>query len=214
MKVLFVNAADDFIHKASANAALYPNLGLLTLMTMLRNVLAEKQVECSIDYLDGCVHGNAVVEEFISDNSAELHVICFSVLTSNYGASISLAELAKSRNSSVRTIFGNDHFSALYKPIMEKRQCIDFGFYGNDIVTGFSEFVSDLLLEQNLDLSRYAGLVYRKRGAGVTKNPEDPSEYAILPLVDYSLCDTTLPHTERYVMGLGRVKTHCKGHGP
>lgn len=201
MKVLFVNANDGFIHKASANAALYPNIGLLTLMTMLRNVLSEKRIDCSVDYLDGCVHGNAVIQEFISANRDDLRVVCFSVLTSNYGASLRLAELAKACNSIVQTVFGNDHFSALYKSIMEKRPCVDFGFYGNDIVTGFSAFVSDLILEQNQDLSKYAGLVYRKDGVNITRNQEDSAEYTTLPLIDYSLCDATLPHTERYVMG-------------
>lgn len=138
MRVLFVNANDSFVHKASANAALYPNVGLLTLMTALTELLKLESCPCTLDYIDGCVYDNSAIEKYIAQHAGELLAICFSVLTSNYGASIELSVFAKSKNSKIVTIYGNDHFSALHERIMRKRPIIDYGFYGNDVVFGFS----------------------------------------------------------------------------
>ncbi|BCK66843.1 hypothetical protein Srufu_007960 [Streptomyces libani subsp. rufus] len=135
--VLFVNANDTSRHTSSANTSIYPNLGLLTLMSALRDRLGTDDVQ--LGYLDGVVHGNKTVEDFIDAHAHRLHAVCFSTLTSNYGASIAMARRAKSLNPDVLVILGNDHFSALYERIMQRRREVDFGFYGNDVVTGFAD---------------------------------------------------------------------------
>lgn len=216
MKVLFVNADDTSRHVRSANASIYPNLGLLTLMSALVRHVAREEV----GYLDGTVYGNAGIRQFITDNAASLSVICFSSLTANHGASLEFARLAKELNPRIITIFGNDHFSALAPRVMRNQPVVDYGFYGNDVVEGFARFVSDHLSSRPKDLSSYRGLVYRTSGEasqdafplcseegqnGVCRNQEDPAEYGRLPFVDYSLMDTALPHREKYLAGQHKV---------
>lgn len=196
--VLFINSEDTYRHKSSANASLYPNLGLLTLMSALRQNLGDDN-RVSLGYLDGVIHGNKVIEDFIDDHSGEIAAVCFSVLTVNYGASVTLAKRVKSLNPDTVTIFGNDHFSALYQECMQRQPVIDFGFYGNDVVTGFSDFVSDQIHQQTQDYSQYPGLVYRTGDGQVRKNPENPGEYGTLPFVDYRLADGILDHQRRYL---------------
>ena len=182
MKVLFVNAADTTRHVSSANTAIYPNLGLLTLMS----ALAQRILTHELGYLDGTVYGNGTIREFITENASSLKALCFSVLTANYGASIELARVAKTQNPNIITIFGNDHFSALAERIMRYQPLVDFGFYGNDVVEGFTAFIVDFLAGQELSLETYPGLVYRTPGT-IHRNTERPDEYSRLPLVDYSL---------------------------
>ena len=103
---------------------------------------------------------------------------------------------------------------------MQNQPVVDYGFYGNDVVEGFARFVSDHLKGGLKELSCYCGLVYRQNrkaeqvalpfygGEGKTavyRNQEDPTEYGRLPLVDYSLMDTALPHRERYLAGQHKV---------
>ena len=85
MKVLFVNAADTSRHVSSANTAIYPNLGLLTLMSALSGSL--RQSDISLGYLDGTVYDNAFIQAYIEGNHQSVSVICFSALTANYGGS-------------------------------------------------------------------------------------------------------------------------------
>jgi radical SAM superfamily enzyme YgiQ (UPF0313 family) len=219
MKVLFVNADDTSRHVSSANTAIYPNLGLLTLMSALTIKIGRDK----LGYIDGTVFGNDAIHKYINDYSGELSVICFSALTSNYGASIELSKLAKSLNPKIIIIFGNDHFSALADRIMTNQSVIDYGFYGNDVVEGFSDFVSDYLSGGLMDLASHSGLVYRQQGkvkhfsladfgrnepgltSGLMRNSEDASEYGRLPLVDYGLMDTIWPHRDQYLSGQQEV---------
>ena len=217
MKVLFVNADDTSRHVSSANTAIYPNLGLLTLMSAVVQYIPRQE----IGYLDGTVYGNLVVREFITDNAKSLEVLCFSALTANYGASVQFSKIAKALNPKIVTIFGNDHFSALSNRILEQQSIIDYGFYGNDVVEGFAAFVVDLLAGRLKPLSQYSGLVYRENDmvkqtsalklysgdnkARIMRNLETPEEYGRLPLVDYSLMDTAMKHRERYLLGQHKV---------
>src|SRR3989344_243919 len=66
-------------------------------------------------------------------------------------------------NPKIITIFGNDHFSALSNRIMEQQSLVDYGFYGNDVVEGFTAFLVDLLAGQLKLLDKYSGLVYREK---------------------------------------------------
>lgn len=51
MKILFINAADTSRHISSANTAIYPNLGILTLMSSLKRAIFQPDIE--LGYLDG-----------------------------------------------------------------------------------------------------------------------------------------------------------------
>lgn len=215
MKVLFVNADDTSRHVRSANTAIYPNLGLLTLMSALTRYIARTEM----GYLDGTVYGNAFIRQFIKENAASLSVICFSSLTANHGASLEFARLAKEVNTKIISIFGNDHFSALARQVMRNQSVVDYGFCGNDVVEGFSQFVSDHINGHMDNLTNYPGLVYRKDGkieqVGIPLcgdeqdfvycNQENPNEYDRLPLVDYSLMDSAVPHNEKYLSGQHKI---------
>lgn len=197
--IIFVNANDTSRHTSSANTAIYPNLGLLTLMSALRERLGGGRFR--LGYFDGTVYGNQRLYEFVDVHATEIHTLCFSVLTANYGASVELARHVKDLNPTVRTIFGNDHFSAVFENAVSRRSAIDYGFCGNDVVTGFTEFVVDDANDSLRDLAEYPGLVYRSRSGSVLRNPELPAEYHTLPLVDYSLTDSLFPHQEHYLRG-------------
>lgn len=210
MKILFVNTADTSRHISSANTAIYPNLGILTLMSSLK-----KTVRPGIDlgYLDGTVYGNPFIQTYIEENAQSISMICFSVLTANYGASVVLANLARALNPSIVTIFGNDHFSALYESVMKRQPNVCYGFYGNDVVEGFTDIVSDIIFGSMMPLSSYHGLVYRGENGEIKRNPENPNEYNRLPLVDYSLADTLFPHNEHYTRGQQKTYSFMRGRG-
>lgn len=211
MKILFVNAADTSRHVSSANTAIYPNLGILTLMSSLKRAVAQLEVE--LGYLDGTVYGNPFIQTYIEENFRSLSVICFSVLTANYGASIALANLARALNPKVVTIFGNDHFSALCECAMRRQPNISYGFYGNDVVEGFTDLVTDIISDTVMPLSSYRGLVYRDVSGEIKQNPENPNEYGRLALVDYTLADTLFPHNVHYAAGQQKTYSFMRGRG-
>lgn len=211
MKILFVNAADTSRHVSSANTAIYSNLGILTLMSSLKKAMPQESVD--LGYLDGTVYGNPFIQTYIEENLQSISVICFSVLTANYGASVALANLTRALNSRIVTIFGNDHFSALYENVMKKQLNVCYGFYGNDVVEGFTDMVSDIISGNMMSLSSYHGLVYRNEFGEIKRNPENPNEYNRLPLVDYSLADTLFPHNEHYLRGQQKTYRFMKERG-
>lgn len=197
--ILFISADDASQRTSRGGGAYYPNLGLLTLMSAVEHRL--DMPDLCLGYYDGAVHGNGVLEDFIDNNAAEIYALCFSVLTHNYKASIALARRAKEINPNVVVILGNDHFSALFTRIMRRQDVVDFGFYGNDVVQGFAEFLVDHLAGRLRPALNYAGLVYRDLSGGISKNPENPAEYGHLPLVDYGLADSFVPHLDHYLTG-------------
>ena len=211
MNILFVNAADTSRHVSSANTAIYPNLGILTLMSSLKQTVCRPTVD--LGYLDGTVYGNPFIQTYIEENSQSISVICFSVLTANYGASILLANLARALNPQIITIFGNDHFSALCEIVMKKQTNVCYGFYGNDVVEGFTDMVSDIVSGTMRPPSSYHGLVYRDESGEVKRNSENPNEYNRLSLVDYSLADSLFPHNEHYMKGQQKTYSFMRGRG-
>lgn len=203
--ILFINPADTSRHTASANTAIYPNLGLLTLTSNLKAELDDRD-DIQLGYLDGVVIGNDTIAEFIAENAASVVCAAFSVLTSNYGAAISLAEQAKAANPNIVTVFGNDHFSARFGHVLARRPMVDYGFAGNDVVLGFAKFAR-ALIEHGSPRQPwlYPGLVYRDAVGQVCRNPEDPTEIHGLAPVDYSLMDWPLPHAAKYLAGQHRT---------
>ena len=68
------------------------------------------------------------------------------------------------------------------------------------MVEGFTKFVLDILRGSLAARTSYAGLVFRdsESASGVTRCPENPAEFPRLPLPDYSLLDSLVPHADRY----------------
>ncbi len=178
------------------------NLGLLTLGTSLRVTLRGVNVAAKVLYYDGSLLGDDFIRRYIAENAERLAVIGYSSYTLNYGECVALARHAKRCNRNIINIIGNDHFSALYREVMSRQQGVfDYGFYGNDVVEGFADFVRDLLSGGIGDLSRYPGLVFldpQSTGA-VRRCLEKPAEFSRLPLTDYSLLDSLVPHADQYV---------------
>jgi hypothetical protein len=180
-------------------------------MSSLKKTVCQQDID--LEYIDGTVYSNSFIKTYIKENFKFISVICFSVLTANYGASIMLANLARTLDPRIITIFGNDHFSALYEIVMRKQPNVCYGFYGNDVVEGFTDMVSDIVSGSMKPLSSYHGLVYRNELGEVKRNPENHDEYYRLPLVDYSLVDTLFPHNELYITGQQKKYRFMKERG-
>jgi hypothetical protein len=201
-QILLVNPGNTAARHKTFEPNIYPNLGLLTLATSLQCTLRRRNVAARVLYYDGALLGDEFIRTYIAQNAASLSVIGYSAYTPNYGACLSLARHAKACNAGIVNIIGNDHFSALYKEIMRRQHGVfDYGFYGNDVVEGFTEFVLGILAGNLAEPTSYPGLVFRDSRAdgGVTRCPEDPAEYARLPPTDYSLLDSLVPHAEGYL---------------
>ncbi len=209
--ILFINADDTSRHTSSANTAIYPNLGLLTLMSALKPRVVG--TAAALGYLDGTVHGNAAIGAFVDATAPRIRAMCFSVLTANYGASVALARRAKSLNPDVLVIFGNDHFSALHESVLANQEAVDVGFCGNDVVLGFCDFMADQLTGRLRPAMDYAGLAYRDDQGAMHRNPENLAEYGQLPLVDYSLMDSLMPHEKHYLDGQQEVYFFMREQG-
>lgn len=209
MKVIFVNVADTSRHVATKNPSAYPNLGILTLMSSVKKNICLPHVE--LGYIDGTIYGNSFIQAYVKENFKTISVICFSVIAPNYGASIQIADLARTLNPEIVTIFGNDHFSALYELILKKQPNVCYGFYGNDVVKGFTDLVADIINSDLKPLNYYCGLVYRDKSGKIRKNMENPNEYNNLSLVDYSLADSIFPHNKRYLEEQRKMYAFAKG---
>jgi hypothetical protein len=200
-QILLVNPASTAARHKTFEPNIYPNLGLLTLATSLQCALRRSNVAARILYYDGALLGDEFIHTYIAHNADRLSVIGYSAYTLNYGACVSLARHAKGCNARIVNIIGNDHFSALYQEILKRQQGVfDYGFYGNDVVEGFTEFVLGMLTGNIAELISYPGLVFRdsRSDSGVTRCPENPAEFSRLPLPEYSLLDSLVPHSDRY----------------
>ena len=201
-QILLLNPANTPARHKTFEPNIYPNLGLLTLATSLRHALRQGNVAARVLYYDGGLLGEDFIRDYIAQNADRIAVIGYSAYTPNYGACVTLARHAKACNAGIVNVIGNDHFSALYEQIIRRQQGVfDYGFYGNDVVEGFTEFVLGQLTGKLRLLRTYPGLVFRDplSASGVTRCPENPGEFTRLPLPDYSLLDSLVPHAEQYL---------------
>jgi len=201
-QILLINPANTPARHKSFDPNIYPNLGLLTLATSLQQALRRRNVVAKVLYYDGALLGDDFIRTYIAQNAGRVSVIGYSAYTPNYGSCVSLARHAKGCNAGIVNVIGNDHFSALYKEIIRRQRGVfDYGFYGNDVVEGFTEFVIDLLTGTPGELTSYPGLVFRdpRSDSTVMRCPEDPAEFSRLPFPDYSLLDSLVPHSEKYI---------------
>lgn len=199
--ILLVNPASTPAPHKTFEPNIYPNLGLLTLGTSLRSTLQDAGIAARVLYYDGSLRGDEFLRDYIARNAHRVAVVGYSAYTLNYGSCVALARHVKACNAGIVNIIGNDHFSALYKEVMERQQGVfDYGFHGNDVVEGFAAFVRDILQGKVGEPASYAGLVYRdaRAGGAVARSPENPAEFSRLPLPDYALLDSLVPHADLY----------------
>src|ERR1043166_4383532 len=200
-QILLINPASTRAPHRTFEPNIFPNLGLLTLATALQCALRRSNLAAKVLYYDGTLLGDEFIQQYIAQNADRVALIGYSAYTLNYGACVSIARHAKECNARIVNVIGNDHFSALYQEIMTRQQGVfDYGFYGNDVVEGFTEFVLGILAGHLAELNSYPGLVFRdpRAAGGVTRCPENPAEFTRLPLPDYSLLDSLAPHADGY----------------
>src|SRR5215472_6460382 len=155
-----------------------PSLGVLALASALRDI-----PEITPVYLDGTIIPWADLLQFISDNADEVLAVCASMLTASYEAGLALFRHAKAARPSIWTIAGNDHISALPGACLERqRDCIDFGFAGNEVVGPFRSLIADLHRGTLQPPSRYPGLITWTRD-GLAQVPQRPEP--VFTDVDY-----------------------------
>src|ERR1043166_1648197 len=141
-QILLINPASTRAPHRTFEPNIFPNLGLLTLATALQCALRRSNLAAKVLYYDGTLLGDEFIQQYIAQNADRVALIGYSAYTLNYGACVSIARHAKECNARIVNVIGNDHFSALYQEIMTRQQGVfDYGFYGNDVVEGFTEFV-------------------------------------------------------------------------
>jgi anaerobic magnesium-protoporphyrin IX monomethyl ester cyclase len=204
-EIVLINAADTASELFNAATEPYevnafPNLGLLTLGTALRHELKARGLAHQVTYFDASVTRNERLLAYLEAHSQRLFAICFSIYTANYVASTRIAERVKQLKPDVIAVVGNDGFSSIWQSVMQRRSVYDYGFYGNDVVEGFSRLIADLAERRAEDPRRYPGLVYRDPAdrSRILMTPEDPDEFHRLPLVDYSLTRAPVDHDALY----------------
>src|SRR2546421_8541861 len=80
--VLLVNPANSRDYGGSSAA--YPNLGLLTLGTSLKNEMNRRKLPDKVTYYDGALLGNSAIKDYIKDNAQKIAILGVSSYTYNY----------------------------------------------------------------------------------------------------------------------------------
>ncbi|MEW2621937.1 cobalamin-dependent protein [Streptomyces sp. NPDC048106] len=169
----------------------FPHLGTLTLASALAEVPGVTPV-----YLDGTVVPWPTILGYIEDHADELLAVCASTLTATYEAAVALLSHVKALRPGIRTIVGNDHFSALTEQCLRNHHaCIDFGFLGNEVIASFRDLVADLYQGRLRALSAYPGLAVWREGE-VLATPQRPEP--LFTALRYDLVDAVFEHTPHY----------------
>src|SRR5215469_5735761 len=168
-----------------------PSLGILALASALRDIPGVTPV-----YLDGTVIPWPDLLRFVSDNARDVLAVCASMLTASYEAGLAVLRHAKAVRPSIWTIAGNDHISALPAACLTRqRDCVDFGFAGNEVVGPFRSLIADLHRDTLRAPSRYPGLI-AWTADGLVQAPQRPEP--VFTDIDYQLIDAAYPHTPSY----------------
>jgi anaerobic magnesium-protoporphyrin IX monomethyl ester cyclase len=168
-----------------------PALGLLTLASAIDDIPGVTPV-----YLDGTVVPWDDIVSYIEDNAGDLLAVGVSLLTANYAAGLELLRTVKQIRPQVRTIAGNDHFTALAGLCLaNRRDCIDAGFVGNEVVGPFRALIADLAGGAAREPAAYPGLAtWTGAGPAVTPQRPEPIWTGQRP----HLIDAVFPHSPRY----------------
>jgi len=168
----------------------YASLGALSLCSSIDTLPAVRAI-----YIDGTIVDLNCVLQYIADCAEDIIAVCVSVLTANYEAGLAILRAAKVIRSSILTVAGNDHFTALPLACMTHSPEIDVGFVGNEIVGSFTRYVGDLAAGSVRALSEYPGIVGRDAGRVVmVPQRTEPINQAL----DYSIQDRAFNHSALY----------------
>jgi anaerobic magnesium-protoporphyrin IX monomethyl ester cyclase len=171
----------------------FMSLGALGLVSALRPNLNIRPL-----YIDGTVVSFDKILSYITHNRARILAVCAGVLTANYEAALLIFRHAKQADPSIRTVVGNDHFTALPRECLLRADCIDFGFFGNEVVRSFASLIRDLYLRRPIAPDAYPSLVSRKDGSVVITPPKPEP---IFTIHDYELIDSVFNHRSIYTDG-------------
>ena len=118
------------------------------------------------------------------------------MLTASYEAGLQLLEHVKQVQPRAWTILGNDHFTALAEACLSHhRDCLDFGFAGNEVVGPFRALIADLYADRLRSPAAYPGLVAWV-GDRVVLTPQQPEP--VFTGQRYELIDAVFPHSQYY----------------
>jgi anaerobic magnesium-protoporphyrin IX monomethyl ester cyclase len=168
-----------------------PSLGALTLASALTGIPGITPV-----YLDGTVVPWPELLAYIAENAGDIFAVGVSVLTASYEAGLQLLEHVKQVQPRAWTILGNDHFTALAETCLtHRRDCVDYGFVGNEVVGPFRALIGDLYRDQLRSPAAYPGLAAWD-GDRVVLTPQQPEP--VFTGQRYELIDAVFPHSEYY----------------
>jgi radical SAM superfamily enzyme YgiQ (UPF0313 family) len=172
-----------------------PSLGALTLASALADIPGITPV-----YLDGTVIPWPDLLAYIAENAADIFAVGVSVLTASYEAGLQLLEHVKQVQPRAWTILGNDHFTALAQTCLaHHRDCVDFGFAGNEVVGPFRALIGDLHAGRLRSPGAYPGLA-AWAGDRVVLTPQQPEP--VFTGQRYELIDAVFPHSQHYQRNL------------
>lgn len=168
-----------------------PSLGVLTLASALADIPGITPV-----YLDGTVVPWHELLRYIAENAPDIFAVGVSALTASYQAGLQLLQHVKQVQPRAWTILGNDHFTALAETCLTRhRDCIDYGFAGNEVVGPFRALIGDLYRERLRSPAAYPGLAARA-GDRVVLTPQQPEP--VFTGQRYELIDAVFPHSAYY----------------
>jgi radical SAM superfamily enzyme YgiQ (UPF0313 family) len=174
----------------------YLSLGALGMVCALRSIPEIRPL-----YVDGTVVGLDKILSYITDNSHRILAVCAGVLTANYEAGLLIFRHAKSVDPAIQTVTGNDHFTARPKQCMLRAGCIDFGFFGNEVVGPFVALIRDLYYHRFIPPGAYPSLATRN-GDSIHMAPSRSEP--VFSQYDYRLTDCIFDHTSLYRDGFRR----------
>jgi radical SAM superfamily enzyme YgiQ (UPF0313 family) len=170
----------------------FPHLGILSIACRLDQEETFEGV-----YFDCVVQGVETILSFISAHREDVLAVGLSAITANFLPSVEIARAVKSISPEIKTVIGNDHFSAAPKEIMEKYgSLLDFGFVGNEIYDPFTTLLKGIQGGRDFSKSKIPGLVFRNGLNEVKMNPQAPE--SIFSKIDYGMIDRHFDHSKRY----------------
>ncbi|MFH8982804.1 B12-binding domain-containing radical SAM protein [Streptomyces varsoviensis] len=169
----------------------FPSLGALTLASALADVPGVTPV-----YIDGTVVPWPTLLEYIDTHAGGILAVCASALTATYEAALAILAHAKAVRPAIRTVVGNDHFTALTERCLANHHaCVDFGFRGNEVVGPFRDLIADLRLGRVRAPAAYPGIAVWAGGA-VVQAPQRPEP--VFTALRHELVDAAFDHTTPY----------------
>jgi radical SAM superfamily enzyme YgiQ (UPF0313 family) len=167
------------------------SLGALSLVSSLRRNTGLRPL-----YVDCTVIGLQPLLDYISHHHDRILAVGASVLTANYESALAVMRHAKQADPSIRTIVGNDHFTALPRECLDRSPWIDYGFTGNEIIASAVALISRLYDGAPISPGDHPSLVARDERGGIHTTPQAPEP--VFANYDYAQVDELFDHTSCY----------------